>query len=155
VTTYIPFVAGVGVLPPDFSSFYQASDSNVLGKGNTFDWYELDDFNTLSTDQYGLTVQGNELRLNPLTPGIYFSYKRKAADMTLSTGSIPDLPSTFHETIIYGIVYRALEDLQDELDANIYEGKYERRIEQKSDTLSDLEETGQNSGVLFSDIRII
>jgi len=72
----------------------------------------------------------------------------------LTLGNSPETHETFDESIIYGIVFRALEDLQDPELATYYEKKFDNMILSRQGELSGYEENATESE-LFTPVRFI
>lgn len=149
-TTSISFVNGVGVLPIDFGTLY--SDAYDLNN-NYFGEQTIDDFNK-GTSERGVTIEGNTIKAYPnTTASLMVKYYPTVNPIT--AGSTSSLNPYLHECIIYGILFRALEDLQDEEKSKFYRDKYESEIHQKTAVLSNYEESNVDSSSMFKYVRLI
>jgi len=150
VSDTVTFVDGVGDLPVNFGTLYSdALDAN----GNVFPEVSIADFGRLNSGN-GITVSGGQLKASPisttsLTINYYPTYPTLTADID------PQIDSYLHEPIVYGIIARAFEDLQDPELSLFYENKYEKMLTEKLSKLSAYEENAQHGGTMFNPISII
>lgn len=146
----IPFTSGIGVLPATFGTLYgSAQDSS----GNVFEEVSIEDFENKTLSRM-ITVEGGTFSIYPITtPSV--SVKYYPTFQSLTAGSTPTLNEYFHECIVYGILERAFEDLQDPELSSYYKTKYETEVVKKMATQSNYEEGNQRGSVMFSYQRLI
>lgn len=146
----VALVTGVGTLPVDFGTLYgQGKDS----ADNNYEEISIEDFDNLE-GQDAITVENNTLKCsNENITSIDIKYYPKFA--TLTAGSTPTVNEYFHECMIYGILERAFEDLQDEELSAYYKQKYETMVAQRSAIQSNFEEGNTRGGQFFSYQRLI
>ncbi len=146
----ISFTSGVGTLPARFGTLYGDA------KRNTADYFpelSIEDFNKQTLPQ-SVTIEGGTIKVYPTTiSSLDIKYYPTFADMTSAVN--PSIDGYFHECIIYGILYRAFEDLQDEALSEFYSAKYEKLLGQKISTQSNYEEGNQRAGQMFSEQSLI
>jgi hypothetical protein len=142
----VTFTNGVGTLPTRFGTLY--GDPVDSSGANFFPELSIDDFNKETLAQ-AVTIEGATIKVYPTTTAsLTVKYYPTFADIT--SASNPTINSYFHELIIYGILFRAYEDLQDESLAKYYKDKYETDLEQKIAIQSNYEEGNQRSAQMFS-----
>lgn len=146
----ISFTNGVGNLPSDFGTLY--SDM-VDSSGNVYPEVSLADYDRLNGEN-GVAIKGTEILVSPNTvASLPMRYYPKYDD--LSTSQNPEINPLLHECIIYGIMFRAYEDLQDDELSKFYEDKYNTKVLEKTAIISNYEEGAQRGGKMFNDIRLI
>lgn len=146
----ISFTNGVGTLPSDFGTLY--GDAYVNSQ-NIFPEYSIADF---ARQQFGngITIENATMKVYPTsTPLVYIKYYPTWADLSLVQN--PQTNDYFSECIIYGILARAYEDLQDEQLAKYYDDKYEAKLAQKKSVISEYEEDNQRGGQMFNYIPLV
>lgn len=150
LSSTVTFTNGIGALPTSFGTLYgSAQDSS----GNVFEEVSIEDFDNKTLDRM-ITVEGGQFKIYPTTTtSVNIKYYPTFA--TLTVASIPSVNEYFHECIVYGILARAFEDLQDFEMATAYNAKYESMILQKSGIQSNYEEGNQRGGQLFTYTRLI
>lgn len=149
-TATITFTSGVGTLPTDFGTLY----------GDAFDAYNnfypemtIEDF-AKKTLIYGVVIEGGEIKVLPdTTTSLTIKYWPVFADMTSAVN--PSIPTYFHECIVYGILYRAFEDLQDWELSKFFREKYESELKQKAEVMSNYEEGNQRSSQMFAEQNLL
>lgn len=150
LTATIAITAGVGTLPALFGTLYgdaYTADSKFYPE------LSIDDFNKKTLGQ-SVTIEGNTIKVYPTTvASILIKYFPTYAALTATAN--PTLNEYFHELIVYGILHRAFEDLQDVEMSKYYEGKYETDIIKKSGVQSNYEEDNRKGGQLFTEQRLI
>jgi hypothetical protein len=144
-TATVTLTAGVGTLPTDFGTLY----GNGLDSGsNEYPEVTIEDFSR-EIEPFAMTVQEGELHVSPdTTASINIKYYKKPAVITIS-GS-PEIDEYFHEPLVYGIVWRAQEDLQDEELATFYRTRFTTDLDDRMKNQSSYEETNQRGGVMFN-----
>lgn len=146
----VVFTNGVGALPADFGTIYtDAMDS----QGNYYPEMSIADF-IRADGQNAICIENNQFKatnnLNA-TLTVYFWPSYQA----LTTAVNPSINDAFHEVLVYGIVYRAFEDLQDPELATYYKNEFQTKIKENSDDLSSYDEDGQRGNVMFNPINIV
>lgn len=146
------FVNGSVAVPTDWNGFYYATDNSAPNVGNDYVKVDVEEYQAGAYERMITELQGNLLLFPVETKTIYaYSYK-KTADMALSPTIVnppTELDDYLHEVIVYGIVYRALEDAQDFDLAKYYETKYKTMFRERTAYLSKLEKGNQQSGALL------
>ncbi len=144
----VNFTAGVGTLPANFGTLY--GDTYVNGR--SYQEQSIADFSNASSN--ALVVEGGTLKVYPTTTAsLSIKYYPSFPDLTTLVN--PTINSYFHELIVYGILYRAYEDLQDEPLSKYYRDKYEAELNQKISVQSSYEEDNVRGGQMFTDQRLI
>lgn len=145
-TATITFTNGVGTLPADFGTLYGDGYRSTTDK-TPFSEKSISDFDSELYDN-AVTIEDGEIKVTPSSETSLI-IKYFPSYTALSSAQNPEINSYFHELIIYGILYRAYEDLQDEELSNYYEEKYEDKFEKKKRGLSSYEEGNQRGNQLF------
>ena len=152
LTATIAFTSGVGVLPVDFGKLYGNAYRSATDK-TPFQQKSIADFDS-ELDDNAITIEGGEIKVTPSTESsLIIKYFPTYA--ALSTSQNPEIHEYFHELIIYGILYRAYEELQDEQLSSYYEEKYEEKFDKKTRALSTYEEDNQSGNQLFGYQRLM
>lgn len=142
----VTFTNGVGSLPADFGTLYGDAFKDI---GNYYPELSIDDFQKQTASQ-AVTIEGGQIKVYPdSTASLTIKYYPTYPDLTLSVS--PTFDTYFHEPIVYGILARAYEDLQDVELASFNVTKYENMLNQKIALQSQYEETNQRSSQLFSE----
>lgn len=141
---------GVCTLPTDFGALYSyVYDAD----GNSYDEYSVADYEIGDFD-FGVTIKSGQLLTNKTdVSSLTINYYKKAA--TLSASQDPEIDELFHEVIMYGVVWRGQEELQDEELATYYQTKFEAEFKRKSEIQSSYEEGNQRGGQLFTPQTLI
>jgi hypothetical protein len=141
---------GQVAVPATFGTMYgSAKDSG----GNIFEEVSIEDFDNKTLDRM-VTVEGGFIKAYPTTTtSLEIKFYPKVE--TLTIGSTPTINEYFHESIVYGILARAFEDLQDEQLAAFYAGKYLADFRDKQSVQSNYEEGNQRGGQMFSYQQLI
>ncbi len=146
----ITFTSGVGTLPTYFGTLY---GDGVKDDYNYFPELSIEDFKKQTLPQ-AVTIEGGTIKVYPTTTAsLAIKYYPTFPDLTSVVN--PTIESYFHECIVYGILYRAFEDLQDESLSQYYRTKYENEINQKIAVQSNYEENNTRSAQLFSEQSLI
>lgn len=150
LTATISFTNGVGTLPTLFGTLYGSAQD--IGT-QIFEEVSIEDFDNKMSDRM-VTIEGGTIKVYPTTTSslIIKYYPTFAA---LTAGSNPSINEYFHECIVYGILDRAFEDLQDESLSAFYHAKYENMITQKTAVQSNYEEGNQRGGEMFTYIQLL
>lgn len=146
----VTLASGIGTLPTDFGTLYgQGKD----GEENDFEEVSIEDFDNKTLDRM-MTIEGGTLKVYPTTTAS-INIKYYPGFSTLTVASTPSVNEYFHECIVYGILERAFEDLQDESLSAYYKAKYESEVARRSATQSNYEENNARGGQLFSYQKLI
>lgn len=144
-TALVSLTNGVGALPSDFGTLYgdaYTSDTNNFAQLSIADFQKQ----TLGS---AVCVENNQLKAYPIsTPQVYIKYYKVYPALTTLVN--PEVDTYYHELIVYGIMYRALEDLQDEQLSKYYREKYEAEFTSKKSAVSQYEEDNQRGGQMFT-----
>jgi hypothetical protein len=141
----VAFSSGVGSLPTDFGTLYGDAFDTA---NNFYPEMTIEDFKK-ETLSYGVTIEAGTIKVLPNTvASLTIKYWPTFADMTSAVN--PSIPTYFHECIVYGILYRAFEDLQDWELSKFFREKYESELKQKIETMSNYEENNVRSSQMFS-----
>lgn len=147
----VNFVNGVGSLPADFGTLYtDAVDTNL----NVYPELSISDFARNGNLGNGLAVEGGTLKVSPLSVAS-LPIKYYPTFAALSASSDPAFNEYFEEPILYGMMYRAYEDLQDVELSKEFKQKYDDMIKERISVLSNYEEDAQRGGVMFNGLSII
>ena len=146
----IAFTSGVGTLPALFGTLYgSAKDSS----DNIFEEVSIEDFDNETLSRM-ITLEGGEIKSFPTsTASLEIKYYPTYANLT--TTQDPEIDEYFHECIVYGIIARAYEDLQDQELADKYFAKYENYMVKKQSVQSNYEEGNQRGGQMFTYTRLL
>lgn len=151
-TATVAFTSGVGTPPTDFGTL--ASDAYQSATNTAIPFPEISISDYARGDIYGITIEAGQFKVVPSsTASLYIRYYPTITTMTSSVD--PSIDSYFHELIVYGIIYRALEDLQNEVNSKYYRDKYDYELTQKLNAQSNYEEGNQRGGQMFNGISII
>lgn len=146
----ITFTNGVGTLPADFGTMYGDAYQNAY---SIFPEVSIADFVRQQMPNC-VTVEGGTLKVLPTsTATLNIKYYPTWDELTLVQN--PEIDSYYHELIIYGILARAYEDLQDEQLSKYYDEKYESKFELKRNAISQYEEDNQRGGQMFNYVPLI
>lgn len=141
----VTFTSGVGTLPTDFGTLYGDAFDTA---NNFYPEMTIEDFKK-ETLSYGVTIEGGTIKVLPNTvASLTIKYWPTFADMTSAVN--PTIPTYFHECIVYGILYRAFEDLQDWELSKFFREKYNSELKEKIETMSNYEEANVRSSQMFS-----
>lgn len=150
LSSTISFANGVGSLPVGFGTLYGSAQD--VGN-NVFEEVSIEDFDNKVMNEM-VTIEGGLIKAYPsTTSSLAIKYYPKFDPLTTSQN--PEINEYFHECIIYGILARAFEDLQDQELASFYNAKYEAILAQKSSIQSNYEEGNQRGGVMFTYQKLI
>jgi hypothetical protein len=152
LTANVTLTDGSGSLPLDFGTLY--SDALDVS-GNVFAEMNLADFDRAKIDGVNaVAISGSDLLVSPITTNLLTIRYYPIYD-ELSVAQNPEINAYLHECLIYGVLYRAYEDLQDEELADFYKKKYEAMVLEKTSHISNYEEANQRGGQLFNGISIL
>lgn len=149
-TTPIACANGVCTLPADFGRFYTTATDQF---NRVFTEYSIADFNRNEFDN-GMAVEGGVLKVsqNDVTTLVIKYYPQPE---TLTALVNPSIDPYFHEPIVYGIMWRVYEDLQDEELSTFFFNKFNSELDRKMQTQSNYEEANQRGGQMFTHQRLI
>lgn len=148
----ITLTSGVGTLPADFGTPYGPGykDTTDRTKYNQKSISDLD----ANPNEEGFAIIEGEIHVTPSTTNqivirYYPSYT------ALSSAQDPEINSYLHELIIYGAMWRILEDMQNEALSEFYRQKYNELFKEKNDSLSNYNEDNIDGNQMFNQINII
>ena len=146
----LSLTSGNGAVPTDFGTLYGEGKDSY---GNNYEEVSIEDFDN-ETSYNIITIEGGAFKSsNKNLATIDIKYYPKFS--ALSSGSTPDVSEYFHECMIYGILERAFEDLQDAELSSFYKAKYEGMVAQRGAVQSNYEEGNTRGGQFFSYQRLI
>lgn len=147
----VSFSSGIGTPPIDYGTLYGFAYDSAT---NPFEEVSIDDFSSKSTAARVITVEAGSLKVKPTnTPSLTVRYYPTYPELSVSQN--PIINSYFHELIVYGILSRAFEDLQDEQLGLFYSNKYEAELTKKIGAQSNYEENNQRGGQMFVDQQLV
>lgn len=142
---------GVCTLPATYGRMYtNAIDQN----SREFVEVSIGDYLNDDLDGYFYTIENGAIKVSEddvttLTVRFY------AKPETLTAVVDPSIDEYFHEVIVYGIVWRIHEDLQDEELSSYYQNKFTDELKRRMSNQSNYEESNQRGGQMFTDQRLI
>jgi len=147
----IPISGSVGTLPDLFGTFYGSPKDN---NGNIIRVVPLQNVIRAASSERVCSRMGQEVKLptDSQISSLEVVYYAKYDALTVANS--PETDETFDEPMIYGIVYRALEDLQDPELSTYYKGLYDNMILDRASFLSSYEENA-TEGEIFTPVRFI
>jgi len=146
----VAFTSGSGALPASFGTLYGSGQDT---QNNTFEEVSIEDFDNRTIDRM-ITVEGGVFKIYPTTT-TSVNIKYYPTFDTLTNSSTPSVNEYFHELVVYGILERAFEDLQDESLSAFYKSKYESELAKRLAKQSNYEEGNQRGGQMFSYVRLL
>jgi len=150
--TTVALTAGVGTLPADFGTGYGPAYKDETDR-TSYNEKAIVDLDR-NPDIEGYAIIEGEITVTPsTTASINFRYYPSYAELTSSQD--PEINEYLHELIIYGAVWRILEDMQSEALAEFYKGRYSELLEEKKSALSNYQRDNQDGGTLINGIRLI
>lgn len=155
IPTTLSFSGGAATLPSNWESHRLSKDSQVPGQGNEFKYVNLEDYRAGKYERMITKYNGQILVFPVDTSVLYTDYYKKLPDMAIDPVQNPSVDVSLQELIIYGIMFRALEDLQDFELAKEYRGKFEQELKLKSRKISLSEEGPEKSGEMFNYVQIV
>lgn len=141
----LTFTNGSVATPSLFGTLYGSAQDSA---GNQFEEVSIEDFDNKVLERM-ITVEGGNIKVYPTTTAS-LSVKYYPTFAALSAGNNPSINEYFHECIVYGILERAFEDLQDESLSGYYKQKYEGEVMKRTAVQSNYEEGNQRGGQMFS-----
>lgn len=151
-TVTLAFTGGSVAVPLDFGTLY-GSGQDVAG--NVFEEVSIEDFDNKTLDEM-ITVENGTIKVYPTTTAnLTVKYYPQFSELTIVPSTTPDINDYFHELIVYGVVARAYEDLQDESLSIYYSDKYKKELAERLSTQSNYEENNQRGGQMFTYQRLI
>lgn len=141
---------GVCTLPSDYGAMYSTA---IDPANNHYEEVSLADFYNDANDYYFSIEEGAMKVSKDDITSITIRYYPAA--VTLSSSQNPDIDDLFHEVIVYGVISRAQEDLQDEELATFYRSKADSEFKRKAEIQSSYEEGNQKGGQLFKEQQLI
>lgn len=149
-STTLTMTAGASTLPSNFGTMYgDAVDSS----DNFYPEVPIEDFHREQLDRM-VTVEAGELKVYPVdVTSLTVRFWPKPDALTNAIN--PTIDEYLHEPIVYGILWRAHEDLQDEELATFFKQKFNNELNEKLAVQSTYEETNQRGAVMFNYQRLI
>jgi hypothetical protein len=146
----LTLTAGAVTLPNTFGTMYgDATDSS----GNFYPEVPIEDFHREQLERM-VTIEAGKLKCYPTDiTSLDVRYWPKPASLTSVQN--PTIDEYFHEVIVYGLLWRAHEDLQDEELATFYKQKFNNELAEKVAAQSNYEETNQRGAVMFNEQTLI
>lgn len=145
----VNFSSGTGTPPSNFGTLY---GDPVDTAGNRYNELTINDFITKPLEKM-ITLQSGVFKIEPNTAQLIINYYPSYEALTTSQN--PEINKYFHELIVYGILSRGFEDLQDPELSKYYGDKYETELLKKAGNLSQYQEENQNDGAMFNYQRLI
>lgn len=148
----VTFTSGSGTLPATFGTMYgDPYDSS----NNIYPVVSIADFVRMSASaENATTIESGTIKVSPTsTTSLTIKYYPTYSTLTLVVN--PTIDEYLHEPIVYGILARAFEDLQDFELAQFHANKFTQMLEDKINTLSAYEEDPIRGGQMFNGINII
>lgn len=144
-STTLTMTSGASTLPTTFGTLYgDATDA----EGNFYPEVPIEDFYREQTERM-VTIEGGELKVFPDTVSS-LTVRFWPKPETLASNVDPSIDEFFHEPIVYGILWRAHEDLQDEELSTFYKQKFEQMLTEKASVQSNYEENNQRGAAMFN-----
>lgn len=141
----VTFTNGVGTLPTDFGTLYGDA---YINSASIFPEVSIQEF-TRESSGACVTIENGTMKVFPVsTATLNIKYYKTFADLTLVVN--PTIDTYFHELIIYGIMARAHEDLQDEQLSKYFTEKFELEFTKRRSAISEYEEDNQRGSQMFS-----
>ena len=144
ITADIVCSNGVCTLPSDYGRMYSRtidSDNNQFAEMSIADYHQTDPLSAFTIDEGDLLITDTEVTL--LTIRYYIE------PATLTAAVNPSIDEYLHEPIVYGIVWRIHEDLQDEELSTHYKKKFDEELSRRLTSQSAYEEANQRGGEMF------
>lgn len=149
-STTLTMTAGASTLPSNFGTMYgDAVDSS----DNFYPEVPIEDFHREQLERM-VTVEAGELKVYP-DDVTSLTVRFWPKPDTLTNAVNPTIDEYLHEPIVYGILWRAHEDLQDEELSTFYKQKFNNELNEKLAVQSAYEETNQRGAVMFNYQRLI
>lgn len=145
----LTFSGGLADVPEDFLALY---GKPVDQTGHPVRVLKRQDFLRAGNSEKIMTKKGNQFQVKGDVTSATMIYYR--AYPALGLGETPQTHALLHGSYVYGIVYRALEDLQDKETAVVYKADFESSLEEKAGLISQLQENAIEAD-MFNFISII
>lgn len=136
---------GEGTLPSGFGTLYGSGKDSG---DNNYEEVSIEDFDNKVLEKM-MTIEGAKLKVYPTTVAS-INIKYYPTFSTLTIASNPSVNEYFHECMVYGVLERAFEDLQDESLSAFYKAKYESEVARRSATQSNYEEGNVRGSQMFT-----
>lgn len=146
----VSLTSGVGTLPSGFGTLYGSGKDSG---DNNYEEVSIEDFDNKTSD-YMITIEGVTLKCYPTTTSS-IAIKYYPTFSTLTVASSPSVNDYFHECMVYGVLERAFEDLQDHELAIFFRTKYENEVARRSSIQSNYEEGNTRGGQMFTYQQLI
>lgn len=146
----ITCTAGVCVLPSDFGTMYGGAYDTA---DNEYEEVPIMDFDREDFSR-AVTLEEGTLKVYPRTiTSLVIKYYPQPVTLTAIIN--PTINSYFHEPIVYGAVYRAHEDLQDETLTQFYQARFKQEMQDRLSVQSGYEENNQRGSTMFTEQSLI
>lgn len=146
----ISCTSGVCTLPSDFGTLYGPAYDTA---NNFYEEVSIADFDRGQFER-AITIEEGSLKVSPdTTTSLVIKYFPQPEALTAVVN--PSINSYFHEPIVYGAIYRAHEDLQDETLMEFYQVRFKQEMKDRLAVQSGYEEKNKNGGTMFTDQRLI
>jgi hypothetical protein len=141
----VAMVNGVGSLPANFGTMYGDAQDTT---GQFYAEQTIADFDREELER-AVTIEAGQLKVRPSTlPSLTIRFWPKPSELTNSVN--PTIDEYLHESIIYGILWRAHEDMQDEELVTYYKGRFNQDLTERLNVLSNYQEDNQRGGTMFN-----
>jgi hypothetical protein len=146
----IALTNGTASLPANFGTMYgDAQDSTGL----FYTEQTIEDFDREELER-AVTIEAGQIKVRPNTVSqVTVRFWPKPATLTNSVN--PTIDEYLHEPIIYGILWRAYEDMQDEELVTYYKGRFLQDLKDRLSVLSNYQENNQRGGTMFNHQSLI
>lgn len=141
----VTLTGGKGTLPSNFGTMYgDAQDAS----GQTFPETTIEDFDREEMER-AVTIEADQLKVYPATtPALTIRFWSKPESLTNLVN--PTIDDYLHEPIIYGVMWRAYEDMQDEELTTYYKQRFTQDLTNRLSVLSNYQENNQRGTVMFN-----
>jgi hypothetical protein len=144
-STTLILSGGVATLPANFGTMYgDAQDAT----GQFYPEQTIEDFGREEL-QRAVTIEAGQIKARPNTVA-QLTVRFWPKPETLTNLVNPTIDDYLHEPIIYGILWRAHEDMQDEELATYYKGRFTQDLKERLSVLSNYQENNQRGGTMFN-----
>jgi len=136
---------GVATLPATFGTMYGDAQDNT---GLFYPEQTIEDFDREELER-AVTIEAGQIKVRPNTVA-QVTVRFWPKPQPLANNSNPTIDEYLHEPIIYGILWRAYEDLQDEELTTYYKGRFTQDLNERLSVLSNYQENNQRGGTMFN-----
>lgn len=144
-------VNGVCTIPATYGRMYS---NGIDQNGREFIEASIADFYNDDLSGYRYTIEAGSIKISETdVTALTVRFYAKPEDLTLVVN--PTIDEYFHEVIMYGVIWRMHEDLQDEELSTYYQNKFNDELTRRMAAQSNYEESNQRGGQMFVDQRLI